>query len=126
MGTPAPVPAPRRIGRHALLRIGNDEAYLVGELVHARAGGEIVRILLAAMKHDDERARLPVAARGNVGLVAARAGTIAIARAHESARKTRSNWSRPSPQPPGKPSGEAHRGLDSVPGSPPPCEHVYV
>ena len=55
VGALEPVPAGRRIGARRLLRIGDDEAELVGERVHPRSDGEIVRLLGAAVQHDDQR-----------------------------------------------------------------------
>ena len=48
-----PVPALVGVGGRGLLRIRDQERLLVGEVVHAGAGGEVVRRLRAAMKHDD-------------------------------------------------------------------------
>ena len=41
-----------------LRRIGDEAAVLLGERVHARAGGEVVGRLGAAVQHDDQRDRL--------------------------------------------------------------------
>ena len=41
-----------------LAGIGDAEPVRFGDRVHIRAGGKIVRVLLAAMQHDDEAARL--------------------------------------------------------------------
>ena len=52
-----PVPALVRIGARRLRRVQHEEAALLGQLVHARAGGEVVGVLRAAVQHDDERQR---------------------------------------------------------------------
>ena len=50
-----PVPAAGRVGAARLVRIGDDEAELVGEAVHLCPEGEIFRILGASMQHEHER-----------------------------------------------------------------------
>ena len=52
-----PVPAALRIDVRGLGRIEHEETPLARELVHARAGGEIVGVLRAAVKHHDKRRR---------------------------------------------------------------------
>ena len=42
-----------------LARIGDDEAVLLGQRIHAGTGGEILRALRAAVKHDDQAAAVP-------------------------------------------------------------------
>ena len=51
---------------------------LFGQQVHARAGGEIVRRLGAAVQHDDQRQRLPAIAARHVELVGAAPGLIGV------------------------------------------------
>ena len=50
---------------------------LLGERVHARAGGEVVGRLGAAVQHDDQRHRLAAVGAGDVELVAAAPGVAA-------------------------------------------------
>ena len=69
-----PVPAGRGVGGAGLSGISDQQAVSLGDGVHVRAGREVVRVLLAAMQHDDEAAR-PIGRRsGNVELVASRSG----------------------------------------------------
>ena len=53
-----PVPAAAAVRLRRLGRVGDREAVGVGEAVHARTAGEVVRVLLAAVQHDDQRHRL--------------------------------------------------------------------
>jgi hypothetical protein len=71
-----PVPAARSVRLARLRRIDGGEAELVGEPVHTRAGGEIFRILLASMQHDDERHAARRAVRRQVQGVSAAADSI--------------------------------------------------
>jgi hypothetical protein len=73
VGEIEPVPAGRQIGARRLLGIGDDEAALLGEPVHARADGEIVGVLRAAVEHDDQRKRAAFGAAWNIDLVVPRA-----------------------------------------------------
>ncbi|MNY06152.1 hypothetical protein D3C86_1388980 [compost metagenome] len=50
-GKVEPLPAPMHRAPQRLLRIGDDKALALGQRVHARAGCEIFRGLLAAVKH---------------------------------------------------------------------------
>ena len=63
-----PVPARRGIGGRRLSWIGDDEAEVLGEPVHACPHGEVVRVLGAAMEHDDQR-RPAVSAARDIDLV---------------------------------------------------------
>jgi hypothetical protein len=58
IGGAEPVPAFRGIGRTRLLGIGDEEALLLGQFVHPRAGGKIFRRLRAAVQHHQKRQRL--------------------------------------------------------------------
>ena len=49
-----PVPAPLWIGGSRLLRIGNDKAKLIRQFIHAGTAREVIRVLRAAVQHDDE------------------------------------------------------------------------
>ena len=69
-----PVPAFLRVGRRRLRRVGDEERLLLRDLVHARAGGEIVRRLRAAVQHHDEGQALPAITARNVELVGPAAG----------------------------------------------------
>ena len=51
---PEPVPALRGVGGSRLRRIDDEAALLLGERVHARAGGEVVGRLGTAVQHDDQ------------------------------------------------------------------------
>ena len=73
-----PVPALRGIGGGGLGRIGDQAGVLLGEHVHPRAGGEVVGRLGAAVQHDDQGDRLPMIAAGDVELVVAAAGLVAV------------------------------------------------
>ena len=66
-----PVPALRGVGRAGLRRPGDQAAVLLGERVHARAGGEVVRRLGAAVQHHDQRQRRAGARAGQIQLVGA-------------------------------------------------------
>ena len=50
-----PVPALVRIRSRRLRRIKDEEAFGLRQLVHSRAGREVVGVLRAAVEHDDER-----------------------------------------------------------------------
>ena len=52
-----PVPAAMRVGGVFLLGVDQHHVVRAGQFVHAGAGGEIERILLAAVEHEDQRAR---------------------------------------------------------------------
>ncbi len=54
MGRLEPVPARARIVPPVLRRIGNGKPLLVGQRVHVRADGEVVRGLRAAVQHEDQ------------------------------------------------------------------------
>src|SRR5258708_18763447 len=60
-----PVPAFRRVRLAGLCRIDDETGLFFGDEIHARAGGEIVRRLGAAVQHDYQRERLPVVAAGD-------------------------------------------------------------
>ena len=74
VGEIEPVPASRGIGARRLFRIGDDEAQFVGEAVHARADGEVVGVLRAAVQHDDQGNRAASGALRNIDLVVPGAG----------------------------------------------------
>ena len=69
-----PVPALVRVRARRLRRVEDEEALLLGERVHARAGGEVVRVLGAAVQHDDQRQGATLEAGRLEQLEAARAG----------------------------------------------------
>ena len=69
-----PVPALVGVGARRLRRVENVQALLLGQRVHARAGGEVVRVLAAAVQHDHQRQGATVEARRLEQLEAARAG----------------------------------------------------
>ena len=73
-----PVPAFRGVGGGGLGRIGDEAGVLLGARIHPRAGGEVVRRLGAAVQHDDQRDRLPAIAAGDVELVVAASGPVAV------------------------------------------------
>jgi hypothetical protein len=66
-----------------LRRIDDEAVVLFGERVHARAGGEVVGRLRAAVQHDDQRERLPTIAAGDVELVNAASGLVPVGPRHE-------------------------------------------
>src|ERR1700736_4331354 len=51
-----PIPAERRVGGSRLGRVGDEQSVLLGHCAHARSSGEVVRILRAAVKHDQKTA----------------------------------------------------------------------
>jgi hypothetical protein len=57
IGGVEPVPAALRIRRRRLPGIGDEQPVLLGQRVHPRASGEILRRLGAAMQHDQQRPR---------------------------------------------------------------------
>ena len=73
-----PVPALRGVGGGGLGRIGDETGVLLGERIHPRAGGEVVGRLGAAVQHDDQRDRLATIAAGDVELVVAASGLVAV------------------------------------------------
>ena len=73
-----PVPALRRVGGAGLRGVDDEAGVLLGERVHARAGGEVVGRLGAAVQHHHQGQRLPVVAAGHVELVGAAAGLVAV------------------------------------------------
>ena len=54
-----PVPAVPGIGQGVLLRIGGEEALLLGERVHPGSRGKVVRGLCATMQHHDQGSGSP-------------------------------------------------------------------
>ena len=60
---------------------------LLGERVHPRAGGEVVGRLGAAVQHDDQGHRLPAIAAGDVELVGAASGLVAVGGCQETGRR---------------------------------------
>src|SRR5262249_20204342 len=75
---PEPVPAARVVRGAGLRRVSHEELELVGELIHARADGEVIRGLPAAVQHHNERQRLPAEARRKIHFVGARAGRVGV------------------------------------------------
>ena len=69
---------PVGVGAPRLVRIGDDEAELVGEVVHPRSKREVLRILGAAMQHEHERELPPLAIGRDIEPVAERTGGAAI------------------------------------------------
>src|SRR5215216_1278603 len=72
------VPALLRVGVASLRGIRNEERVLLGELVHARAGSEVVRTLGATMEHDDQGNGLPGVAARDVKFVGASPCTVCV------------------------------------------------
>ncbi len=64
-----PVPAFRLVGSAWLLRIDHEAIPLVRQKIHPGAGGEIVRRLGAAVKHDDKGTRSSISAARDEQLV---------------------------------------------------------
>ncbi len=60
------------------MRIGDDEAELLREVVHPRAKGEIFRVLRAAMQHEHQRQLSPLVIGRNIEAVVERARGPAI------------------------------------------------
>jgi hypothetical protein len=58
---PEPVPASRRIGVAVLGRVEHRKPLGLGKPAHPRAGGKVVRILCAAVQHDQQRCWLRTA-----------------------------------------------------------------
>src|SRR5678816_81897 len=59
-----PIPTAERISRGNLLRIDNQEGFLVREFIHSRSCRKIFRLLHAAMQHQHEWNRLLFAVSG--------------------------------------------------------------
>src|SRR5476649_817906 len=78
-----PVPAFGVVGVPGLLRIDDEALLFLGHGVHLRAGGEIVRVLRAAVQHHQQRHGLAVVAAGDIQLVVARARLVAVAAGNE-------------------------------------------
>ena len=78
VGGAKPVPAFRRVGVAALRRIDHEASLFLCDEVHPGAGGEIVRRLGAAVKHDDQRKRLPLIAAGDEELVGSASRRVAV------------------------------------------------
>jgi hypothetical protein len=83
-----PVPAVAAVGLRALGGVRDQETTFLGQPVHLRAGGKVIRVLLAAMQHHDQRHRHAFVGGGDVELVAAHAHR-ALVRQRE---KTTANW----------------------------------
>ena len=83
VGRAKPIPALRRVRVAGLCGIDHEAGLFFGDQVHARPGGEIVRRLGAAVQHDDQRERLPLIAAGDVELVGAGSGRVAVGRFDE-------------------------------------------
>ena len=49
-----PVPTRGWVGRFRLTGICHDKSMLLGQLVHPRPGCEVIRVLSAAMQHDQQ------------------------------------------------------------------------
>src|SRR5438270_3065451 len=95
-----PVPAALDVGTPRLRGIGNDDPELFRRLIHARAGGEILRRLFAAVQHHHQRQRLSAVHAGQVQHVEARPGA-----ADENAP---SETARPRSTPEEKPGAKSH------------------
>ena len=80
---PEPIPALRDICAQSLLGIGDEEAMLLGEVVHPRSGREVVGGLGAAVQHHDQCALLIIALGGNVEFVFPRTSRVRIGRCCE-------------------------------------------
>ena len=75
VGCAKPVPAFRLVCLAGLSRIGHEAILLLSDKVHPRAGGEIIRRLGTAVKHDDQWKRsLPISARDEEPVGAASRG----------------------------------------------------
>ncbi len=74
VGEIEPVPAGGRVGARSLGRIGDAEAALLGEPVHARADREVVGPLGATVQHDDQRDPAALGAARDIELIVPRAG----------------------------------------------------
>ena len=78
VGCAKPVPAFRLVCVAALCRIDHEARLFFCDKVHPRTGGEIVWRLGAAVKHDDQRKRLPLIAAGDEELVGTASRRIAV------------------------------------------------
>jgi hypothetical protein len=64
------------LARTVLSGVGHQKAMFFGQRVHPGAPGEVVRVLLAPMKHHDERHRFADMGRRDVELVVAVRGAV--------------------------------------------------
>src|SRR5207247_701653 len=78
-----PIPAFRWVCVVGLGWIDHKAGLFLGDQVHARACGEIVRRLSAAVQHDDQGECLPLIAARDVELVLSRSCRIAVSRFNE-------------------------------------------
>src|SRR5229473_1814920 len=78
VGRTKPVPAFRLVCLAGLCRIDHKAGLFFCDKVHPRTGGEIVWRLGAAVKHDDQRKRLPLIAAGDEELVGTASREIAV------------------------------------------------
>src|SRR6266851_669017 len=78
VGCAKPVPAFRVVCRTGLRGIDHKAGLFFCDKVHPRAGGEIVRRLGAAVKHDDQRERLPLITAGDEEPVGTASRRIAV------------------------------------------------
>jgi hypothetical protein len=68
---PEPIPALARIGGGYLRGIDDEEGVELGQRIHKRVRGKIVRVLSTAMEHDEERQGLARIATRDIQLVRA-------------------------------------------------------
>src|SRR6185437_11373428 len=73
-----PVPTFGEVGRRRLPRIGDQTSLLLGQFIHARSNGEVIRRLPAAMQHDDQWEVCAAIAAWNVQFIASATRWICI------------------------------------------------
>ena len=78
VGAGEPVPVAAAVGRSRLLRVGDEEGVLLGEVVHPGAGGEVGGVLLAAVQHDDQGHRRTGVAGGDIEVIASGPGWFGV------------------------------------------------
>jgi hypothetical protein len=107
---PEPVPKAAPVGGAGLLGTGHHERVPLGQFVHPCTGGEVGRVLLAAVEHDDEWYRLADVATGNVEVVVARPGGLGMGKVAGLA----SGLSKPSGDAPIVTGRGLHMGVDAA------------
>src|SRR5258708_36786550 len=82
-----PVPASERVGLRVLFGVEDEEIILLGNLIHSRRRGQVLRLLHTAMEHHDKWGRLlRVITRRDPQLISPRTSRVSHAAAYPFAR----------------------------------------